>query len=130
MILSNKTHIGIQILLGLNTDETKRLGDIADKLGVSQSYLEAIVSKLMKSGLLEARRGPSGGYLLTKSHASIAVSEVIACIGAKTKGVTAAMEKINEEVKGVESVLMGALAGLTLADIQRGNVAQQDSEAA
>ena len=40
--------------------------EIAERQGISLSYLEQILHKLGKAGLIESVRGPAGGYLLSR----------------------------------------------------------------
>jgi Rrf2 family transcriptional regulator, iron-sulfur cluster assembly transcription factor len=56
------------------------LAGIAERQGLSQSYLEQLFSKLRKKGLIDARRGPGGGYILGKPVHEISVGDVIAAV--------------------------------------------------
>jgi len=53
------------------------LSEIAERQGISQSYLEQLFSRLRKRGLVDATRGPGGGYRLLKSSDDISVADVI-----------------------------------------------------
>ena len=53
------------------------LAEIAERQGISQSYLEQLFSRLRKSGLVDAIRGPGGGYRLVRESAAISVADVI-----------------------------------------------------
>jgi Rrf2 family iron-sulfur cluster assembly transcriptional regulator len=53
------------------------LSEIAERQGISQSYLEQLFSRLRKRGLVDGMRGPGGGYRLLKSSESISVADVI-----------------------------------------------------
>ncbi len=55
--------------------------DIAQRQGISASYLEQIFSKLKKAGLLVSSRGPGGGYRLTRALDAISVSQIISAVG-------------------------------------------------
>lgn len=56
------------------------LADIAQRQGISLSYLEQLFSKLRKRGLVASVRGPGGGYNLARDAATIHVAEVIAAV--------------------------------------------------
>ncbi len=56
------------------------LADIADRQGISLSYLEQLFSKLRKRGLVSSIRGPGGGYHLARDAATISVAEVIRAV--------------------------------------------------
>ena len=53
------------------------LAEIAERQGISQSYLEQLFSRLRKRGLVDGTRGPGGGYRLVKSSELISVADVI-----------------------------------------------------
>lgn len=53
------------------------LSEIAERQGISQSYLEQLFSRLRKRGLVDGTRGPGGGYRLQKSCELISVADVI-----------------------------------------------------
>lgn len=53
------------------------LSDIADRQGISLSYLEQLFTRLRKQGLVKSTRGPGGGYSLAVASEQIAISDVI-----------------------------------------------------
>lgn len=54
-----------------------QIKDISRRQKISQRYLEQIFNKLLKAGLLKSRRGPRGGYTLSRDPAEISVCDVI-----------------------------------------------------
>lgn len=73
-----------RVALGLVTDLAGRsekkplvLASAANRLGTSTSHLESIAHRLRARGLIEATRGPGGGYRLAKPAADISVLQVI-----------------------------------------------------
>lgn len=56
------------------------LADIAQRQGISLSYLEQLFSRLRKRALVASVRGPGGGYSLGKEATEILVGEVIAAV--------------------------------------------------
>ncbi len=67
--------------LALHFDnEPVTLVDIAERQGISLSYLEQLFAKLRKQGLVESIRGPGGGYRLASSPEDIAVADVIVAV--------------------------------------------------
>lgn len=56
------------------------LADVAQRQKISLSYLEQLVSKLKKHGLVKSMRGPGGGYLLLAAPASITIQQVVAAV--------------------------------------------------
>ncbi len=55
--------------------------DIAERQDISPAYLEQLVGKLKRAGLLQSVRGPGGGYQLGRSMEQISVSSIIAAVG-------------------------------------------------
>ena len=56
------------------------LADIAERQGISLSYLEQLFSQLRKRGLVVSTRGPGGGYRLGRRGSNIAVADVITAV--------------------------------------------------
>ena len=55
--------------------------DIAARQGISAAYLEQLMSKLKRAGLLRSCRGPGGGYELEQNIAEVSISDVILGVG-------------------------------------------------
>ena len=55
--------------------------DIAARQDISSSYLEQIVGRLKRDGLLSSHRGPGGGYRLGRKPEDINVSAVVTAVG-------------------------------------------------
>ncbi len=56
------------------------LTDIAERQHISLSYLEQLFASLRKANLINAVRGPGGGYSLAKSSDEISVAEILAAV--------------------------------------------------
>ena len=56
------------------------LADIAQRQGISLSYLEQLFSKLRRRSLVASVRGPGGGYNLARDASTISVAEVITAV--------------------------------------------------
>lgn len=56
------------------------LADIAQRQGISLSYLEQLFSRLRKRSLVSSVRGPGGGYILARGTSDIHIAEVIAAV--------------------------------------------------
>jgi Rrf2 family iron-sulfur cluster assembly transcriptional regulator len=56
------------------------LAEIADRQGISLSYLEQIFSRLRRHGLVASTRGPGGGYRLSRAAVQISVADVIGAV--------------------------------------------------
>jgi Rrf2 family iron-sulfur cluster assembly transcriptional regulator len=56
------------------------LADIAQRQGISLSYLEQLFSRLRKKSLVSSVRGPGGGYSLSRDAGEIFIGEVISAV--------------------------------------------------
>ncbi len=56
------------------------LADIAQRQGISLSYLEQLFSRLRKRSLVASVRGPGGGYSLARESGDINVAEIISAV--------------------------------------------------
>ena len=55
--------------------------DIAERQMISSAYLEQIVGRLKRIGLLCSVRGPGGGYTLGTDPAQVSISSIITAVG-------------------------------------------------
>jgi Rrf2 family transcriptional regulator, cysteine metabolism repressor len=51
--------------------------EIAERQGISFSYLEQILHKLGKAGVIDSVRGPAGGYLLARRPADLTIGDIV-----------------------------------------------------
>lgn len=80
MILSTKGRYGLKMMFELAKQYgsgTMSLKDIAKNQGLSETYLEQLISHMRKAGLVNSVRGAQGGYELAKQPADITVGEII-----------------------------------------------------
>lgn len=56
------------------------LADIAERQGISLSYLEQLFALLRRRGLVVSTRGPGGGYNLGRPASQINIAEVISAV--------------------------------------------------
>lgn len=77
MKLSTRTKYGLKLcfLLGISSGEP--LSVLAERTGHSKKYLEQLLIKLKKSGILEAERGVNGGYRLARPAKDITINEIL-----------------------------------------------------
>ncbi|MDO8435877.1 MAG: Rrf2 family transcriptional regulator [bacterium] len=95
--ISTKSQYGLRALvyLAISKEKINSLRTISKKEGISFDYLEKILSRLEKTGLVKARKGVLGGYFLAKHPKKIKISEIlkvlegdtflVKCIGADKK---------------------------------------------
>ena len=80
MMFSTKAEYGVRVMVDLarrGGAEPVALADIAESEGLPLAYLEHLVARLRRAGLVESRRGARGGYLLAREPAEITMAEVV-----------------------------------------------------
>ena len=80
MKLSTRARYGLKALidLGLHCEtEAVSIQSIASRQNISDSYLEQLMAKLKKAGLVDSTRGAGGGYRLGRPAAEISVGDVL-----------------------------------------------------
>ena len=78
MKLSTKGRYGLRAVLDLavhDTDEAVALSQIAERQGISMNYLEQLIPKLRKAGIVKGIRGAQGGYILAKPADKISTGD-------------------------------------------------------
>lgn len=80
MKLSTKGRYGLRALIDLavySENETVSIASIASRQNISESYLEQLIAKLRKAGLVTSVRGAGGGYKLAKPAEEISVGDIL-----------------------------------------------------
>jgi len=80
MKLSSKTHYGLMAchILGKNYDKEKVSASVLEnKIAVSGKYLEKIMRLLSGRGIVNASRGATGGYYLSRPPEEIKIGEIV-----------------------------------------------------
>lgn len=80
MKLSTKGRYGLRALIDLaqhSENEPVSITNIAARQGISERYLEQLMSMLKKAGLIKSIRGAGGGYVLNKKLDEISVGDVL-----------------------------------------------------
>jgi Rrf2 family protein len=80
MKLSTKSTYGLRALIDLavySEEEIVSISSIATRENISLSYLEQLVAKLKKAGLVVSIRGAGGGYQLAREASEISVGDIL-----------------------------------------------------
>ena len=88
MKLSSKGRYAVMAMADLAKNHDPRpvsLNEISLRQGISILYLEQLFLKLKQNSLVHSTRGPSGGYVLTKSPDQIKLSNIIAAVDEEVK---------------------------------------------
>ena len=78
MKISTKGRYALRLMLdlALNSNGTAvPLKEVAERQGISDKYLEQIVTQLSRASLVRSVRGAGGGYLLTRNPSEYSVGE-------------------------------------------------------
>ena len=99
MMFSTKAEYGVRVMVELARragEDPIPLAEIAAHDGLPLAYLEHLVARLRKAGLVDSRRGSRGGYLLARSPTEITMAEVVEAL----EGSIAPIECISQSSDG------------------------------
>lgn len=80
MKISTKGRYALRLMIDIamhNEAGPVRIKDISSRQGISDKYLEQIISVLHKAGYVRSIRGPQGGYLLVKKPKEYTVGMIL-----------------------------------------------------
>ncbi len=80
MIVSTKGRYALRVMVGLamrQPEEYVPLKEIAEAEGISQKYLEAIMTTLSKADFVDAVHGKGGGYRLNRTPAEYTIGSIL-----------------------------------------------------
>lgn len=142
VMVSTRGRYALRIMVDLaqhNTGEYITLMDIANRQGISEKYLESIISSLSRSGFLLTLRGRGGGYKLARDPKEYTVGSIlkqaensfapVACLEAGAQPCTRADGCLTLPLwTGLQKTVDGYLESVTLADLieQEENVASKE----
>jgi Rrf2 family cysteine metabolism transcriptional repressor len=99
MMFSTKAEYGVRVMVELARragGEPIPLAEIAANDGLPLAYLEHLVARLRRAGLVDSRRGSRGGYMLARPSTEITMAEVVEAL----EGSIAPIECISEASDG------------------------------
>jgi len=88
--ISTKGRYGLRALIDLaqySEIEPVSINSIATRQGISERYLEQLMTLLKKAGLVKSIRGANGGYVLAKEITDISVGDVLRALEGDLKPV-------------------------------------------
>ena len=80
MRLTTKSRYGLRALFDIAYNcgtMPAQIQDISRRQEISPRYLEQIFQNLKRAGLLKSKRGPQGGYVLSRKPGEITVLEIL-----------------------------------------------------
>ena len=131
MKISTKGRYAVRVMLDLalhNTGEHINVKQIAERQGISEKYLEQIISVLNKAGYVKSTRGAQGGYRIAGDPHSYTVGMVLRLTEGSLCPVACLEDEVNEcercdtcETLGVWKELNAAINrvvdGVTVGDL-------------
>ncbi len=99
MLFSTKAEYGVRLMVELGRQPTTgpvSLNSVAEAERLPLSYLEHLVAKLRRAGLVTSTRGAHGGYSLARPAEEITMLEVVEAL----EGQIAPMECFHESPEG------------------------------
>ena len=90
MKISTKGKYGLRAMIDLaqySEQEAVSISSIAQRQKISESYLEQLVAKLKKAGLLVSFLGAAGGYRLARPASGISVGDVLRALEGDVRAV-------------------------------------------
>lgn len=101
MKLSTRSRYGLRAVYDIafhSGEMPAQIQDISTRQGIPPRYLEQIFQKLKLAGILKSKRGPQGGYFLSRAPEEITVMEIISA----TEGDTALVECVSHRKRSKE----------------------------
>lgn len=100
MKITAKTRYGLRALVFIaeknsSGEELVRIKEISENQKISVQYLEQILYKLKKAEIVSGKRGPSGGYKISKNPKDIKVLEIFEVLESDTNAVDCSKNKEN-----------------------------------
>ena len=134
MIVSTKGRYALRVMVGLalrGNGEFVPLKEIAEEEGISQKYLESIMSTLSKADFVDAVHGKGGGYRLNRPADQYTIGSVLkltegslATVSCTTQGsATCARSTCCHTLpmwEKLDRMIDDFFEGITLADLLKG----------
>ena len=126
--LSRKTTYAVEAVLEIaqNTDtDPAQTRHFTESKGVGHRYLEKVMQRLVRAGVLKGVRGPGGGYVLARDRRRITVGDIVRAVEATSPkaerdfeaGSPLAERVINPVWQDVRQVMMRELDAVTIEEL-------------
>lgn len=121
MKISTKGRYGLMLLVDLAENESGSpvpLKAIAERQGLSEHYLEQLISPLRNNGFVKSIRGAYGGYILAKGKSEIRASDVVLALEGPLEIVDGEIEDGFEELwDSLRNAILSVLDSVTLQQL-------------
>ena len=129
MKLTKKSHYAVKALLDLSLDSENKpvsVTTIAKRQDLPAPYLEKILLKIRRAGLIKSIRGVQGGYKLALPPEKISIADILTAVGDKIEPLVTNDNPDNDSAEDwvtsslwrrLNQKLVDALYQITLADL-------------
>ena len=135
MYISAKVDYAVRALCGLAAQDcAMTVASLAADQHLPEKWLEAILNDLRRMNLVASRRGPEGGYVLSRPASEISVADVIRPLDgplAEVRGLRPEAATYEGSAEGLRTVWVAVRASLrsvleetTIADIVSGRLSK------
>ncbi len=100
---------------------------VAAAQGVPTRYLEPMMQKLVRAGILRGVRGPAGGYVLGRERRRISLADICECIG--SNGLPAPATPLGKKILHPATIELSKTWGAQLASITIADLCERASAA-
>ncbi len=83
VIFSKKCELGLQAVLFLSAQEKGKMfnaGEISESLKVPKEFVSKVLQSLTETGIVDSRKGKSGGFFLAKDPEDISLIKIVEAI--------------------------------------------------
>ncbi len=125
--LSRKSVLSIEAVLDVAYNATNcpvQSREITDRQGIPQRYLEQVMQRLVRDGVLRGVRGPRGGYMLARPSHEITLGDVIRIVNEvdTEDDVSLSASELGAKVVGplwseIENNILGWFDDMSIADL-------------
>ena len=136
MIVSTKGRYALRVMVHFamkGAEDYIPLKEIAESEGISQKYLESIMTVLSKAGFVDAVHGKGGGYRLNRKPEEYTVGSILkltegslAAVSCTTQGPSASSRSTCCQTKPMwdrlDNMIDQFFEGITLADLLENNL--------
>lgn len=123
--ISDAASLGLHTMAYLANEPGRRVSthEVAQALGVSENHLAKVRDRLVKAGLIEAVRGPGGGFRPTRPAGDITLLEVYEAVEGRLRPGACLLGKplcsrgqciLGDLIGSVNKQVMDYLSGTTL----------------
>ncbi|MDP2859740.1 MAG: Rrf2 family transcriptional regulator [Bacillota bacterium] len=115
------------VYLALRHPQVVSARELADRQGIPMAFLQKLLQKLTRAGLVRSRRGAQGGFTLVKEPGEVTAEDVVEavqgqiamnrCLLGETDCENAGSCPVKRRLEGIQRDVKKALQGVTLQEL-------------